>query len=112
MPSRKIEQQLELLNSFRGRTADDATLQVIRKALRDRTNLVVSKAAAIAAQLQARDLVPDLLQAFDRFFQNAAHTDPQCWAKEALGKALRDLGHDESAAFLRGLRHVQMEPVW
>ena len=112
MPSRKIEQQLEMLNSFRGKTADDATLQVIRKALRDRTNLVVAKAAAIAAQLQARDLVPDLLQAFDRFFQNAAHTDPKCWAKEALCKALRDLGHDESAAFLRGLGHVQMEPVW
>jgi HEAT repeat protein len=112
MPSRKIEQQLEMLNSLRGSTRSDATLLAIRKALRDRVNLVVAKAAAIAAQVQARDVMPDLLQAFDRFFENAAEADPKCWAKEALCKALRDLGHDESAAFLRGLRHVQMEPVW
>jgi HEAT repeat protein len=112
MPSRKIEQQLELLNSLRGKAADHTTLEAIRKALRDRVNLVVAKAAAIAAQLQARDVMPDLLRAFDRFFENPAVTDPKCWAKEALCKALRDLGHDESAAFLRGLPHVQMEPVW
>jgi HEAT repeat protein len=112
MPSRKIEQQLEILNSVRDSTRSDATLLAIRKVLRNRVNLVVAKAAAIAAHLQARAVVPDLLQAFDRFCENAAETDPKCWAKEALCKALRDLGHDESAAFLRGLRHVQMEPIW
>ena len=39
-------------------------------------------------------------------------TDPQCWAKNAIVKALKDLNHDDPAVFLRGIEHVQMEPVW
>jgi hypothetical protein len=32
--------------------------------------------------------------------------------KNAIAKALKDLDHSESATFLRGVRHIQMEPVW
>src|SRR5207248_1735973 len=31
-----------------------------------------------------KELIPDLLSALERFFINAAKTDPQCWAKKAL----------------------------
>jgi hypothetical protein len=39
-------------------------------------------------------------------------TDPKCWGKEAISKALNNLGHADSAIFLKGVQHVQMEPVW
>ena len=84
----------------------------MRKALHDPVNVVVAKAAALAAEFQLQTLLPDLFAAFDRLFDKPWDTDPQCWGKNAIAKALKDLGHAESAAFLRGLRHVQMEPVW
>jgi HEAT repeat protein len=107
------EQKLAALESLR--SAGDAgpeTQRALRKALQDRSNYVVSKAAAIAAALALNQLIPDLLAAYHRFFTDPAKTDPQCWAKNALSKALADLGHDDSSTYLRGLRHVQLEPVW
>jgi len=50
-----------------------------------------------------------LVRAFDRLFERAAEKDPQCWGKNAIAKALVDLDYRESAPFLRGIRHVQME---
>jgi HEAT repeat protein len=107
------EQKLAALESLR--SAGDAgpeTPRALRKALGDRNNYVVSKAAAIAATLGLNQLIPDLLAAYNRFFTDPTKTDPQCWAKNALSKALADLGHDDSATYLRVLRHIQMEPVW
>lgn len=80
--------------------------------MRERVNVIVAKAAAISAELQLHALLPDLLAAFERLFDKPRDTDPQCWGKNATAKALKDLGHSESATFLRGVRHIQMEPVW
>jgi HEAT repeat protein len=107
------EQKLADLEALRN--AGDAgpeTRRALARALGDRNNYVVAKAAAIVAALSVGQLVPDLLAAYHRFFTDPAKSDPQCWAKTALIKALADLGHDDSATYLRGLRHVQMEPVW
>jgi hypothetical protein len=111
MANRRIEEQLEQLGQLRGRGPDQAA-PVLRKALNDRVNLIVAKAAAVASELQAAALLPDLLAAFDRLFLDPVKLDPQCWGKVALAKALRDLGHRESPAYLRGAVHIQMEPVW
>ncbi|MBV8550923.1 MAG: hypothetical protein JOY54_06455 [Acidobacteriaceae bacterium] len=112
MPSRKIEKEIEALNTLRcaGPTAD--VLLALRKALNERANLVVAKAAQIAAGMNCRNLLPDLAKAFERLFENPRKADPQCWGKDALAKSLKDLGYAESELFLRGMRHVQMEPVW
>jgi hypothetical protein len=112
MPSRKIEQQLEKLSGLRAHSSDPETLAALRAALANPVNVVVAKAARIAADLGMQSLVPGLLSAFYRMFENPKQTDPQCWGKNALAKALRDLGHAGSQEFLRGLNHVQMEPVW
>lgn len=96
---------------MRSAPADEAK-GALGKLLGDRVNLVVAKAAAISAELECKELIPDLEKAFGRFFQKPVETDPQCWAKNALSKALKDLGYAESALFLRGLRHVQMEAVY
>lgn len=112
MRSRKIETQLEMLDALRAAELTDEAAGALRKALKDRVNLVVAKAASTAAHLRARVLIPDLLTAFDRLFEKGSETDAQCWGKNALGKALKDLGQDESAPFIRGMQYVQMEPVW
>ncbi len=112
MPSRKIEHQLESLNSMRQSGATEETRLGLRKALDDPVNVVVAKAASVAADLGMQDLIPDLLKVFDRLFEHPAKSDPKCWGKEAIARALTKLDHAESTAFLRGLRHVQMEPVW
>jgi HEAT repeat protein len=108
---RKIEQEIDRMNALRDAPAAEA-IPALRKALADRVNLVVAKAAKVTAARQCGELVPDLLRAFDRLLENSRERDPQCWGKIAIANALRDLDHRESAAYLRGARHVQMEPVW
>src|SRR3954449_1479835 len=109
--NRRIEDQLDALSSLRG-SSPAVAAPALRKALNDRVNLVAAKAANVAAALPAPELVPDLLRAFDRLFIDPLKTDPQCWGKNAIALALRDLGHRDSAAYLRGAVHIQLEPVW
>jgi HEAT repeat protein len=89
---------------------DAAQVAYLRKILTHKSNFLVSKAAKLVADTELISLLPDILAAFDRFFTDAAKTDPQCWAKNALSKALVKLGHRTVAEYLRGMRHHQMEP--
>ncbi len=111
MPSRRIEETIDRLSELRDAPEAQA-LPALRKALTDRVNLIVAKAARVAADRRQQQLLPDLLAAFDRLFLDPVKTDTQCWGKNALAKALRDLDYRESAPFHRGMRHIQMEPVW
>jgi hypothetical protein len=111
MAHRKIEQEIEKLGLLRQAPRNEA-VTALRKALGDRVNLMVAKAAKLIAELEIQELLPELLKAFDRLFENPVETDPQCWGKNAIANALRDLGHRESPPFLRGARHVQMEPSY
>jgi hypothetical protein len=111
VPARKVEDQLDGLTPLREAPPAEA-VPALRKALGDRVNLIVAKAARIAAERQFYVLLPELLQAFSRLFEDPVRRDAQCWGKTALAGALKDLGHSESGSFLRGLRHRQMEPVW
>ena len=108
MANRRVEEEIERL----GHLAAESASQALEKALADRIGLVVAKAAKVAGALQLRELVPDLLRAFDRLFEKATERDPQCWGKNAIAQALVDLDYRESAPYLRGARWVQMEPVW
>jgi len=112
MSKKAYDQKLEALQALRTAGASPSTIAELRKTLRDRNNFLVSKAAAIAADLSLPDLIPDMLAAFDRFMIDPVKTDPQCWAKNAIIKALKNLGHRGAQVYLRGITHVQMEPVW
>jgi len=109
--ARKVEEQIEGLTRLREAPPEEA-VSALRKALADRVNLVVAKAARIVAERQLQALLPELLQAFTRLFEDPVRRDPQCWGKTALAAALKDLGYSESAPYLRGLQHRQMEPMW
>jgi len=111
MPPRRIEDVLERMSALREAPPVEA-VPALRRFLGDRVNVVAAKAARIAAERQMKELIPDLLAAFARLFDNPVERDPQCWGKNAIAAALRDLEHGESAPFLRGMRHIQMEPVW
>jgi HEAT repeat protein len=95
-----------------GPAPDAAAVEKLRKALAHRHNFIVSKAAKLVADAELFALLPDALAAFDRFFVDAAKTDPKCWAKNALAKTLVKLEHRQKDAYLRGLRHHQMEASW
>lgn len=111
MAVRKVEDVIERLGALRNAPESEA-VPALAKALGDKVNLVVAKAAAISAERGFRTLVPNLLGAFDRLFEHGAQRDPQCWAKLAIARALVAFDRRESPPYLRGLRHVQMEPVW
>lgn len=111
MAKRNIEAAVDAVSALRDISPEHA-LPRLRDALSDRVNLVAAKGAKIAAELQLRQLIPDLLGAFDRLFVKPAERDPQCWAKNAIAQALVDLDYREHAPYLMGARHVQMEPVW
>ena len=110
--NRKVEEQIDTLSRLQEDGPEPATVTAVRKALRDRVGLVVAKAAKVAAALQLREVIPELLEAFDRLFEDPTHRDPQCWGKNAIAKALGELDYRQGAPYLRGARHVQMEPVW
>jgi hypothetical protein len=111
MAKRDVEAVVERIGLLRDVSAAEAVAG-LRKALGDRVNLVVAKAAKIAAERQLRELIPDLLTVFERLFEDAVERDTQCWGKNAIAKALTELDYRESAPYLRGRRHVQMEAVW
>jgi len=80
--------------------------------LKQQNNYIVAKAADLVTQRQVAELLPDLLVAFDRFFEDAEKRDPQCWAKNSLSRALAALEFQEPEPFLRGIKHIQLEAVW
>ncbi len=112
---RSFEEQIAVLDRLRGLPLEDCAAP-LRKALENRNNFVVAKAADLIRQLNAesaRDqFLPTLLLAFDRFFENPVKTDPQCWAKNSISRTLAAFEHQDAAVFLRGMHHIQPEPVW
>jgi HEAT repeat protein len=112
MPAkRKFEEQLAALDALR-QLPPEACVEPLRKALANRNNFVVAKASDLLRQFRLTQLTPELLTAFDRFFDDPVKTDPQCWAKNAISRALAEFEHHDTEVFLRGMRHHQHEPVW
>jgi len=111
-PKGRVEAKVARLRALRDADAAER-VEALRRALRDSSNYVVAKAAEVAADAADAELVPDLLGAYDGYFgADAAERDPQVWAKNAIARALRELGHRDPAPFVRGLHHVQLEAVW
>jgi HEAT repeat protein len=108
---KKTEEKIEDLKHLRKGSAETVA-PALKKALQDKSNLVVAEAAKIASEGNHTVLVPELLAAFARLFEDPVKADPKCWGKVAIIKALTVLDYGESAPFLRASTHVQMEPVY
>ncbi len=111
MAHRRVEAEVEALEQLCASAGAEAAA-ALKKGLADKVSLVAAKAAKLTASLQLRELIPDLIRAFDRLLEDGAARDPQCWGKNAIARALTELEHRESAVYLRGARHVQLEAVW
>ena len=108
---RSFEEQVAALDVLR-QQPEGARVEPLRRALAHRNNFIVAKAADLVRDFHIAELTAQLLTAFDRFFDNPVKSDPQCWAKNALSRALAALEHQDPEIYLRGMRHIQMEPVW
>ncbi len=108
---RSFDEQLAALERLR-QIPPEETVAPLRKALQHRNNFVVAKAADLVRGLRLPQLIPDLIAAFDRFLVDSVKTDPQCWAKNAISRTLADFEYQEPDVFLRGIRHLQLEPGW
>lgn len=108
---RKFEEQLAALDALR-QLPPEAAIEPLRKALSSRNNFVAGKAADLVRTSNLSQLIPELLTAFDRFFEDAVKTDPQCWAKNAISRTLAAFEHQDATVFLRGMKHVQLEPSY
>jgi HEAT repeat protein len=112
MANSKFEEQLEQIRVLRKASPDSRTVAILRKALSDRANLIVAEAAKAAGEIHAVELIPDLLAAYSRLFEDPVKTDPKCWGKTAIIRTLTTMDYSESPPYIRGSTHVQMEPVW
>jgi HEAT repeat protein len=110
--SGRLEDRLAALDELRSDPSSSETLGALRKALTLKTNHVVARAAEIAGEFGLVELEADLVRAFDRFMVNATKTDPTCAAKAAIVDALYRMDAYQADVYLRGIGHVQLEPVW
>lgn len=112
MSKQALDAQIAALEQLRQAGASPSVVEQLRKALANRNNFVVAKAAAVIGSLSLTEMIPDLLTALPRFYEDPVKTDPKCWAKEAIIKTLAELNYEASGVYMRGLRYVQPEPVW
>lgn len=105
-----IDEQLEALDAVPSERG--AKIAALQRALTERHYRVVAKAARLAEDALLYELVPVLIAAYPRFLDKPLKSDPNCFAKKALARALVALDCSDTEFFRRGLVYVQLEPVW
>lgn len=78
--------------------------------LRDKSNIVVAKAANMAVRMEASGMAAELAQVFSPMLKRAAESDPGCVALTAIVKALVSFDAPAAEVYFAGLRHEQWEP--
>ncbi len=107
-----LEQRLVELGALRSDPQSEQTQLALRHALDMKNNLVVARAAELAGEFVLRELTDALVAGFERLTNGGYEKDKGCRAKAAVVDALQQIGAPEDGVFLRGAKHVQMEPVW
>ena len=110
--SEPIEVQLIQLGALRKAADVKSRDAEIAKAIASKTSLIAAKGADLARELHVHDAASALHKAFDRFMERPATTDKGCYAKTAIAKTLYELEINDLDVFLRGIHHIQPEPVW
>jgi HEAT repeat protein len=104
-----VEQALDRLTVLKNEAGSPPVVAELKVFLKNRSNLVVAKAAKVACQARATELVPELIAAFHRFMENPSKLDKGCAATTEIVGALYELDHVEPEVYLIGIHHVQME---
>ena len=90
----------------------EASVALVRDALRHRSNHVVARAARAAREADLAALAPELAAAFPRFLVDPIRRDPGCAAKTQIVHALLAFSYPAPDVYLRGAAHVQREPAF
>lgn len=105
-----VEHALDRLGCLRSEAdLSVAVTQELKAFLKNKSNLVLAKAAKILGELHAANLIQDLIAAFDRCMANPQKLDKGCAALTEIASALYQMDYVEPEIYLRGIRHVQME---
>ncbi len=104
-----VEKALNALSELRHTNSPETVSKELRAYLANRSNLVVAKAAKIAGELHATELISELVAAFERLMKDPQKLDKRCAAVTEIVGALYEMDYCEPEVYLRGLRHVQME---
>jgi hypothetical protein len=107
-----VEETLARLGKLTKTSFTESEMKDIQKALSSANNVIVAKAAKVVADGRLISLLPQLIQAFERFMNKPAKTDKGCFAKIAIVEALDVLQYPTTEIFRQGIRHVQMEPIY
>ena len=104
-----IEHSLDRLGELRRAAVSETSMDEVRQFLRNRSNLVVAKAAIVVRELQIKALIPDMVSAFNKLMADAPRLDKRCAATTEIVSGLYELSYEYPAPYLMGLKHVQME---
>lgn len=109
---RTLEEELAELAAVGDAPRSPESAARLRLALSSKRARVVARAASLVMKHSVDGFLEPLVDAFDRFVEHGAKTDPGCVAKAALAEALDGLEWSDTAFFLRAARLTQPEPVW
>ncbi|MDP9171600.1 MAG: HEAT repeat domain-containing protein, partial [Acidobacteriota bacterium] len=110
MKNDPVENALAQLDEFAPGTPEGK--KIYSKALAGRSNLVAAKAARRIGDAQCADYTGELAAAFERCLDKGSAFDKGCAASLAIARALVSFDYDGGELFLRGMKHIQREPVW
>ncbi len=110
MKNDPIESALARLDEFPLDTPEGKA--AFTKALAAKSNLIVAKAARLIGNAQSIGLNNEMVDAFNRVIEKGSATDKGCSATIAIARTLIQLEFDAPDLYLRGIRHVQMEPAF
>jgi HEAT repeat protein len=106
----RLEDRIAALSDLRRDPDAPEARKELTRCLASKINLLAAKAARIVGDCKVDELKPQLVEAFDRFMRDPVTSDRRCEAKLAIVKTLEELEYPSYEPFLRGIRHVQMEP--
>lgn len=106
------EEALNALAALRSQPDAADRVDQLRGFLAHRSNLVVGKAAKLAREFRIDDLIPDLVAHFERLMGHPAKLDKGCAATTEIVSALHAMDYLAGDVYLKGIRHVQMEPAY
>jgi HEAT repeat protein len=110
MAARSVDDQFAELDALKRAPVNDATIAQLHKALEQKSNFVVARAASVAAALNVTSKLREPFEsAFKRYI---AGNDRGCAATTAIVKALAAGECDSEDAYAAGAVHVQMEASW
>lgn len=110
--SQKLAALTARLNQIKAEPTSEEGVATLVEVLGSKHSIAIAQAAKLVGQHEIRTLVPQLVNTFDRLMEKAVDRDPGCRAKAEIADALYRLEHRDAELFLRGIHHVQREPVW